>query len=288
MKTLLTGILLLSTLNTYAEDCRGIYQNQINEPTSIQSSERNKFAATGAGILGGSIGYSVLGVATAASPMAFYLAGVGLVWGGNKVVDMINDQSRYNMITLINEAYYYYQSSGAMGDLLSAYVKRLEKNGFKNVNVDSLAANIIRSNEDLSLCKLYKNYKQFKKSSDLNPEVHCIVRLPKNTSAYFVSRMQKRYDHLGIYFTATEFTPADIYVAVERKLSRKEINSERDVIEERDYFRLSDNSGHIKSYLARERKFNVKKGKDAHSQNTLSSNKKVLQEVVADAVEVCQ
>ena len=281
----MTFLALVTSFSAMATDCRSVYQNEINQPPKLVSSAAMVVDGIGRGVVSGAAAYGAIWSVSSIGVAPFMLAGVGLWFGTDKLIDVAKDSGKKKLINLVNDAYVY-RNSKSIGKALNSYQNELAKNDI-NFNSDELSENIIRANENGSLCATYVNYGQLKKSLNTNLDLKCVVSLPSNTRTTFLNRMQKEFGKDGVHFIKDADKLGDFNIRLVTTKTRTPISVHRVLVREEDSF-VVEGLNFKRDYLSKTRERKLNKNFDIIWTNTTLENYSLLKDVISDTVSLCQ
>jgi hypothetical protein len=284
-KMSMTILGLMTCFSAMAGDCREVYQTEINKPPQLVSSAVMIGDGIGRGIVTGAAAYGAVWSVSTIGVAPFMLAGIGLWFGTDKLIDVAKDSGKKKLINLINDAYVY-RDSKSIGKALNSYQSELEKNEIK-FDSGVLAENIIRANENGSLCATYFNYNQLKKSLNTNLDIKCVISLPSNTKTRFMTRMQKEFGKDGAHFIKDADKLGDFNIRFLTVKSRTPISAHRVLVKEEDFF-VTEGQDYKREYLSKTREKKLNKNFDMIWYDSNHENLSLLKEVIADTVAACQ
>jgi hypothetical protein len=278
------AILFVCSSAYAANDCRGTYYKQARQMS-------NKLNDTNDGLILGMTGVAAGGMyggffTTATVFVPHMLAGAGLLYGVVHGTNYVKSVSINKMVKLIDDAYDY-KNSGFKGKVLTKYVKRLKRNGLRDLNIDDLVANIIKGNEDKSLCMLYKNYAEYKKIKNIEQSIKCVISVPESTPDRVINSLQKKYDEQGIFITDNQSVNSDYSISHNTTVERHSISRNRDKRVEKDYFILTSNGDLIEEYFKRKRTKSIRKDRGMQYFNVNDNKNKLLKKIIKEVSYKC-
>lgn len=279
-------VLLFTSLNSYAQtynDCRDIYRSKLSVVT-----DGAKIGLSVGGAAAGAGAYLALVPAATLWPVPFYVAGAALAWGGKYVVDEIHDRNILNMIQLIDDAYAY-RNNETVGKNLGLYFNGL-KNKPTDFSLKTLSENLIRSNEDFSLCSMFGNYHQLKKAQAMDPKVTCKIRLPEVRGESSLNSFQREYGRYGIVFTQNESASVDFEIKLMEETTQESLNSTHNRVTEHYTYELSQNNKVIKEVFSKDFSYKIRKDEQVQFFNRRYGsygNISVLKDLVQETFQMC-
>lgn len=271
--------------NQYAEkSCQRTFLREANDRRN-NLVDSNWIMVYGAG---GVIAGSSVGVALAASTLVPHmLVGAALVAGTAYGIDQLKAASIERMVSLINDSYDF-QKTGAKGKTLLKLEKSLIRNGAPEVDSNTLTSNIIRGNEDGSLCSLYTNFAQLKQLQEIESEIKCLIKVPKSTSDSMMNSLQKKYGGQGVFITDTSALKADFVISNKTNVERESISKNYDLRTEKDYYVVSANNNESKTYYKKKRSMVISKNQQVQYFGTNDNKNSVLKKIVGELVSQCK